>query len=130
MSVPQEFEHAAIAETKQYRITEEERSQLATNARFAKAAYLAQELCYSQDVLRPDLDHLDLDSDRDLDAADTSQVDEWNIEGFRDFIIAMKSAEESAHQIAQAVLGREIKKDTIIDLLKQQEADIDGVEHE
>jgi hypothetical protein len=125
MSVPQEFENAAIAETKLYRITEEERTQLVTNSRFAKAAYLAQELCHSQLVLRPDLDHLDLDEDRDLESADTSQVDEWNIEGFRDFMVSMKAAEDSAHQIAQAVLGREIEKDTVVDLLKQREAEVE-----
>lgn len=126
MTVPQDFENAALAETKLYRITEEERTQLVTEPRFAKAAYLAQELCHSQEELRPNLDHLDLDGDRDLETADTSQVDEWNIEGYRDFMVAMKSAEESAHRIAQAVLGREIERDTVIDLLKQGEIEVEG----
>jgi hypothetical protein len=125
MSLPQEFENAAKAELKLYRITEEERTQLITNPRFAKAAYLAQELCHSQDELRPDLDHLAVDGELDLETADTSQVDEWNIEGYRDFMVAMKSAEESAHRIAQAVLGREIERDTVIDLLKQRVGEVE-----
>jgi hypothetical protein len=124
MSLPQEFENAAKAEVKLYQITEEERTHLVTDPRFGKAAYLAQELCHSQQVLRPDLDHLKVDGELDLSEENTTQTDRWDIEAYRDFIVSMKAAEDVATQVAQATLGREIEKHSVEELLKAGKIEI------
>lgn len=113
-AVPSEYEAAAREVATSYDVTNDEADVLASDARFAVAAYLRREAFDAVSVIRPT-------GDRD----DLSQSEK---EALRDVYAACGALTDTVEHTAETALGREIDALTFDELLAA--VDGEGGRHE